>query len=197
VFAEILAAKLQSLVDLSGSQIELLEKHFFLLQHWNKILNLTSLENPDEVIERHYAESLFLGAQLPTDALSIVDVGSGAGFPGIPVAILRPECRVTLVESHKRKSVFLREACRNLPNITVSADRIEAVKVTFDWSISRAVKFEDIEKTICTLSGHTALLTGGAEPGSGCFTWNKPIRLPWGEKRHLWIGTSSFHVKQL
>jgi 16S rRNA (guanine527-N7)-methyltransferase len=197
VFAETLAAKLQGLIELSGSQMDMLEKHFLLLQRWNKILNLTSLENPEEVIERHYAESLFLGAQLPAGAVSVVDIGSGAGFPGIPVAVLRPECTVTLVESHKRKSVFLREASRALPNITISADRIEALKMTFDWAISRAVKFEDIENTIVTISNHTALLAGDAQPSSRCFTWNKPIRLPWGEHRYLWVGTSSFHVKQL
>jgi 16S rRNA (guanine527-N7)-methyltransferase len=197
VFAEPLAAKLHGLLQLSGAQIDLLEKHFLLLQRWNRSLNLTSLKNPEEIIERHYGESLFLGAHLPARKLSIVDLGSGAGFPGIPVAVLRPECCVTLVESHRRKSVFLREASRDLSNVAIFADRIEAVTMTFDWAISRAVKFEDIEKTIATISNHTALLGGDAEPSSRCFTWNKPIRLPWGEHRSLWVGTSSFHVKQL
>jgi 16S rRNA (guanine527-N7)-methyltransferase len=197
VFAELLAAKLHGLVQPSGSQVDLLEKHFLLLQRWNRRLNLTSLRNPEEIIERHYGESLVLGAHLPAGKLSIVDIGSGAGFPGIPVAVLRPECSLTLVESHRRKSVFLREASRDLSNVAIFADRIEAVKVRFDWAILRAVRFESIENTIATLSNYTALLAGYTEPGSRCFTWNEPIRLPWGLQRYLWIGTSSFHVKQL
>ena len=197
MFAELLTANIQGFVSLSASQIDRLEKHFLLLQRWNQKLNLTSLTNPEEMIERHYAESLFLGAHLPNGNLSIVDIGSGAGFPGIPVAVLRPECRVTLVESHQRKCVFLREATRDLSNLTVSAERIEGVKEKFDWAISRAVKFEDIEKAVFTISERTELLAGEAEPSSHCFTWNAPIRLPWGQQRFLWTGTSSFHVKQL
>jgi 16S rRNA G527 N7-methylase RsmG len=80
----------------------LLEKHFLLLQHWNRTLNLTSLKNPEEIVERHYAESLFLGAHLPAGNLSIVDVGSGAGFPGIPVArpsnaVVRQRVRIDIL----------------------------------------------------------------------------------------------------
>jgi 16S rRNA (guanine527-N7)-methyltransferase len=191
VFAELLTAKTQGFVELSPSQIHLLEKHFLLLQRWNQKLNLTSLRSPEEIIERHYAESLFLGAHLPSDRLTIVDIGSGAGFPGTPAAVLRPDCRVTLVESHRRKSVFLREATRDLSNSTVSAERIEEVKEKFDWAISRAVKFEDIEKVAFSIAEHTALLAGDAKPSSRCFTWNEPIRLPWGQQRFLWTGNRS------
>ena len=188
MFAELLRTQLRGL---SGSQIDLLEKHFILLQRWNQSLNLTSLKTAEEIIERHYAESLFLGAHLPAGGLRIVDIGSGAGFPGIPVAILRPECHVKLVESQRRKSVFLREADRELMNIAIVADRIEAVKQTFDWAISRAVKIEDIQKAALSVAGKVALLAGEAKPSSACFTWNDPIRLPSGEQRFLWIGTRS------
>jgi 16S rRNA (guanine527-N7)-methyltransferase len=191
VFAELLRNQLRGFAELTESQIDLLEKHFFLLQRWNQSLNLTSLKTAEEIIERHYAESLFLGAHLPAGGLRIVDIGSGAGFPGIPVAILRPECHVTLVESHQRKSVFLREAARDLTNIAVSADRIEGVKQTFDWAISRAVKFEGIKNAALRVAGKVALLAAEAQPSSDCFTWNDPIRLPWGEKRFLWIGIRS------
>ena len=177
MFAELLREKLKGRVELSGSQIALLEEHFVLLQRWNRVLNLTSVRDPEEMIERHYAESLFLGAHLPAGQQTIVDIGSGAGFPGIPVAVLRPECTITLVESHQRKSVFLEEASRGLPNISVSAERIEAVKLRFGWAISRAVKFEDIEKAAFTVTERIGLLAGESAPGSLCFTWNKPIRV--------------------
>ena len=191
MFAEILRAKTQGFVELSPSQIHLLEKHFLLLQRWNQKLNLTSLKDPEEIAERHYAESIFLGGHLPSGQLNIVDIGSGAGFPGIPVAALRPECAITLVESHQRKSVFLREATRDLSNVKVSAERIEEVEGKFDWAISRAVKFEDIEKAVFAKAEHIGLLAGDASPGQRCFTWNEPVRLPWGQQRFLWIGTRS------
>jgi 16S rRNA (guanine527-N7)-methyltransferase len=191
VFAEILKAKTQSFIGLSASQIHLLEKHFLLLQRWNQKLNLTSLKSPEEIVERHYAESLFLGAHLPSGYLNIVDIGSGAGFPGIPVAALRPECAITLVESHQRKSVFLREATRDLSNVTVSAERIEEVEGKFDWAVSRAVRFEDIEKAVFAKAERVGLLAADVSPGQRCFTWNEPVRLPWGLQRFLWIGTRS------
>src|SRR6266436_9755293 len=95
--------------------------------HWNKVINLTRIERLEEVVDRHYAESLFVGANLPFGSLTIADLGSGAGFPGFPIAVLRPECSVTLIESHKRKAVFLKEASRALPNVVVLAQRAEDV----------------------------------------------------------------------
>src|SRR6266404_8786605 len=102
---------------------------------WNKVINLTRIERIEEVIDRHYAESLFVGANLPCGSLRIADLGSGAGFPGLPIAILRPQCLVTLIESHQRKAVFLKEASRSIPNIRVLAKRAEDVQESFDWAI--------------------------------------------------------------
>jgi 16S rRNA (guanine(527)-N(7))-methyltransferase RsmG len=126
---------------LTGEQEAALEAHLDLLMRWNRTLNLTAIRNREEAIERHYCESLFLGAKLPAGRLRIADVGSGAGFPGFPVAVLRPECSVTLIESHQRKAVFLREASRKVPNVKVAAKRAEDVTEAFDWVISRAVSY--------------------------------------------------------
>src|SRR5262245_9318774 len=123
VFAESLSEKLTGICPLAPAQLQKLEAHFRLLQHWNRIINLTSIREPEEMVERHYCESLFLGAHLPAGPLRIADVGSGAGFPGIPVAILRTDCSITLIESHQRKAVFLRECARELVNVTVVARR--------------------------------------------------------------------------
>src|SRR2546423_8657954 len=124
-----------------------LAKHFDLLQRWNKVLNLTSVHGMEEIIERHYCESLFLAKHLPPGTLRVADIGSGAGFPGLPVAVLRPDCNVTLIESHQRKSVFLREASRDFPNVNVIAKRAESIDARFDWAVSRAVKYSDIEES--------------------------------------------------
>src|SRR5207302_3813646 len=104
-----------------------------MMRRWNQVINLTRIEAVREIVDRHYAESLFLGAHLPPGPLSIADVGSGAGFPGFPIAVLRPGCRVSLIESHKRKAVFLKEASRSIRNVKVLAQRAEEVSEAFDW----------------------------------------------------------------
>ena len=110
MFRELLAREFAPYGSLTPEQIDLLEAHYNLLVQWNARLNLTRIDSVEEAVRLHYCESLFVGTRLPAGPLRIVDVGSGAGFPGIPIAILRPECTVTLVESHQRKGVFLREA---------------------------------------------------------------------------------------
>jgi 16S rRNA (guanine527-N7)-methyltransferase len=172
------------LAPLSPIQIKQLERHYELLTRWNKVLNLTSLQDPHEIIERHYGESLFLGQNLPAGPLRIADVGSGGGFPGVPVGILRADCSVTLIESHQRKSVFLREATREINNIQVITKRAEDVAERFDWVISRAVKHPPV------LASNLALLGGEEPPIEGRFTWNR-LKLPWGEHRFLWLGRST------
>ncbi len=125
---------------------------------WNKKLNLTRITDPKQAWERHYLESIRLAHQLPPGPLKIADVGSGAGFPGIPIAVVRPECQVTLIESRQRKAVFLREATRDLPNVRVLPMRAEDVKESFDWVVSRAVRPEDVLKL--KLASNFALMTG-------------------------------------
>ncbi len=169
---------------LTPAQIDALESHYRLLIRWNRTLNLTRIEKLEEAVERHYCESLFLASNLPAGGLRIVDIGSGAGFPGFPVAVARPECSVTLVESHQRKAVFLKEASRSVPNIRVSVKRAEDLDDSFDWAISRAVSYEDLAPSLSKLAANAALLTGPETPGESlCFTWNSPITLPWGRQR--------------
>lgn len=190
MFAEALRKHLDVLqVELSPRQIKHLEQHFHLLSQWNKVLNLTRIENLEETIQRHYCESLFLGAYLPKKALRIADLGSGAGFPGVPVAVIRPDCQMTLVEAHQRKSVFLREATREMENVQVFPQRVEEVAAVFDWAISRGVKYEQIKGPLISLAPNVALLAGGESPDDR-FTWNK-IKLPWGERRFLWLRRST------
>jgi 16S rRNA (guanine527-N7)-methyltransferase len=189
VFAEALAAKLSGIVTLSPEQAQALEGHYRLLERWNRTLNLSAITGLEESVERHYCESLFLGAHLPPGPLAIADVGSGAGFPGFPVAVLRPECSVTLIESHQRKAVFLREASRGLPNVKVLAKRAEDVREAFDVAISRAVSYKDLAKTLRALAPNAALLSGAeAPPAIMGFEWKEAVPLPWGRARFLWTG---------
>jgi 16S rRNA (guanine527-N7)-methyltransferase len=173
---------------LSAEQEAVLEAHLELLMRWNRTVNLTAIRNREEAIERHYCESLFLGSRLPAGRLRIADVGSGAGFPGFPVAVLRPDCLVTLIESHQRKAVFLREAARQVGNVRVLAARAEDVKETFDWAISRAVSYRDLGSFLKKLAPNVDLLTGSEGPPAMGFRWEIPVALPWGDQRFLRTG---------
>jgi 16S rRNA (guanine527-N7)-methyltransferase len=189
VFADLLSSRLASFRKLSDEQADQLRRHYDLLVRWNKVLNLTAIRTLEEAVERHYCESIFAAAHLPQGRLSIADLGSGAGFPGIPIAVVRPECSVTLIESHQRKAVFLREAARELANVRVIGRRAEDVSDRFDWVVSRAVRYSDIAEDLKRLGESVELLTGGVGlsdlPG---FDWQAPVRLPWGQHRLLWIG---------
>ena len=171
---------------LSPAQTAALAAHYELLCKWNKVLNLTRIEKLEEAVERHYCESLFLAARL--DPGTIADIGSGAGFPGFVVAVARPDCSVTLIESHQRKAVFLREASRAVSNLRVLARRAEEVAETFDCVISRAVSYSDLGKSITRLAPRAVLLTGAeAPPPEWPFSW-EVVPLPSGDQQFLRIG---------
>jgi 16S rRNA (guanine(527)-N(7))-methyltransferase RsmG len=194
MLAERLRAYEGELPPLTAAQIELLNGHFELLLKWNKVINLSAVRDEAEIVERHYCESLFLGARLPAGPLSIVDIGSGAGFPGIPVAILRPDCSVVLVESHQRKAAFLKESARQLPNVSVESKRVESLEIGFDCAISRAVTLAEIWPWIRKQARLGLFLTGDLDtnPFTGV-DWDPPVLLPWGDRRRLQM----FHVKHL
>jgi 16S rRNA (guanine(527)-N(7))-methyltransferase RsmG len=172
--------------SLEPSQWKALEAHYELLCRWNKVLNLTRVERPEEAAERHYGESLFLASHLPPGNWRVADVGSGPGFPGFPLGVVRPECSVTLIESHQRKAVFLREASRHTPNIRVISRRAEEIEERFDWVVSRAVSYDDLAKCLPALAGKVALLTGAEAPSESLgLHWEPQISLPWGNQRFL------------
>ena len=125
------AAVSSRLGALSEAQLDQSIKHYSMLVHWNRRINLTRIIEPDEAARLHYAESLF-GARFIGEAKSLLDIGSGAGFPGVPLAILRPDIRVTALEANQKKSLFLREVKGELRlnNFEVVTSRLEA----FDWS---------------------------------------------------------------
>ncbi len=198
-FREILLRELNGLVPLTPAQILLLERHYDLMMLWNQRMNLTSIRTLADAVTRHYCESLVAGSQLSLLGLpqgsKLVDVGSGAGFPGIPIAVLHPEYSVTLVESHQRKSVFLREATRELPSVRVVAARIETVEDTFDLLISRAVEVSELLPLVPRIAPAVAMMLGQSDVDRLMslrnWKWHAPIKLPWGDRRFLLIGSFS------
>ena len=183
-FRALLASEFAPFGRLTEHQLDLLEQHYKLLCHWNKKINLTRIRGIREAVQFHYCESLFLAQWLPRKKLRIVDVGSGAGFPGIPVAILLPDCTVDLIESHQRKAAFIKEASRQLPNVNVISARAEDCVGTYDWMISRAVRVKDLLRL--RLAPSVALLVGAAY-AQGFET----LKVPWGDHRVL-----AFHVER-
>jgi len=185
MFKELLAAEFAPYGCLSELQLDQLERHYELLTRWNQRLNLTRIRDELEAVQLHYCESLFLGNYLPPGSQRIVDIGSGGGFPGLPIAIFRPDCKVTLVEAHQRKAVFLKEASRELPNVHVRSSRAEDLDGAFDWLVARAVAPPDILKL--DLAPNIGLLVGvdDAEQTQGIVR-----TIPWGNRRVL------FHVKR-
>ena len=97
---------------LAAEAVEQLFAHFQELRRWNRVLSLVGPGRPESLVERHYGESLAALPLLDPGHQRLVDLGSGAGFPGLVLAAARPELRVTLVEARERKWSFLESACR-------------------------------------------------------------------------------------
>jgi len=195
-FAESLERELRPWLRLSEGQIRQLHEHYELLQFWNKKINLTSVKPGVETVIRHYCESLLFGAHFPGDSrrVSVADVGSGAGFPGVPLAILKPEWKVALIESNLRKAVFLREATRSLDNVSVLAQRAEDVSVPYEWVVSRAVSPTAVLNNVPRLASRVGLMLGEEDFSTvksiSNIAWSEPLQLPWGDRRICVFGVS-------
>jgi 16S rRNA (guanine527-N7)-methyltransferase len=191
-FRELLHAEFQPYGELSANQLDALEQHYQLLIKWNSRLNLTRILDLVEVVRFHYCESMFVGTVLPPGPLAIGDLGSGAGFPGIPLAVFRPDLQIVLLEADSRKAVFLREATRKLSNISVFGNRSQHYRSRFNWIVSRAVSAKEVLGS--GLASDFILLMSAQAPPEG----SEVIRLPWGRDRALIVsrGTVSRETSQ-
>jgi len=165
-----------------------------LLLKWNARTNLTAIRGPEEIVRRHFGESLF-AAQHLAGCRTLLDFGSGAGFPGLPIQLFRPEIRITLAESQNKKAAFLREAVRTLGLKTeVWAGRVEAMpaNVRFDVVTLRAVDNMDTAVAAAALRAERRILlltTSGQAPQSPAgFTAGDAIPIPAAKERQLlWL----------
>jgi len=131
--------------QLNENKIRLLAQYLGLLSKWNKAYNLTAVRDPEEMVQKHIIDSLTILPHL-TKALeqqnkpTLVDIGSGAGLPGIPLAITQPEWSLTLVDSNSKKTGFLNQAKQELglDNVTVINARAENIKQPYDAIVCRA-----------------------------------------------------------
>ncbi|HEU5402355.1 MAG TPA: 16S rRNA (guanine(527)-N(7))-methyltransferase RsmG [Terriglobales bacterium] len=156
---------------LAEHQLENISTYIDVLLKWNARMNLTAVREPEQIVQRHFGESLFAARMLIASGstLSAVDVGSGAGFPGIPMKIYAPGLRSTLIESHGKKATFLREICRTLEltNIDVFCGRAEDWKGTSELVTLRAVERFDlilpIAAALVAPQGRLALLIAAGQ----------------------------------
>lgn len=149
----------------AATQQRLLD-YIALLDKWNKVYNLTAVRDPAEMLTQHLLDSL---AVLPyVDGGTLLDVGTGPGLPGIPVALARPELAVTLLDSNQKKTTFVRQAIAELrlANATVVCTRIEAWQPEhrFDAVISRAFselsEFVKLSARFCRPGGKLLAMKG-------------------------------------
>jgi 16S rRNA (guanine527-N7)-methyltransferase len=201
--AELLAPFLEG-APLSDRQLEAVGTYLDLLLKWNSKINLTAIRDPEEIITRHFGESLFAARNLfprSANSQSAIDLGSGAGFPGLPLKIWNQALDLTLVESNQRKAIFLREVARALAlsGVKVQAERAEKLSAAADLVILRAVeRFEQILPTARRLvkpGGRLALLIGDAQVQSTRDTltdlrWTPPLRIPLSRNRSLLVGSA-------
>ncbi len=105
------------------------------LKKWNKAINLTGLTKDEEIIVKHFLDSLLYLYVIPESELSIADVGSGAGFPGIPIKIVRPDIKMYLIEASSKKAAFLRHIVKkiDIQNIDIIEKRVEEIKVNLEF----------------------------------------------------------------
>jgi 16S rRNA (guanine527-N7)-methyltransferase len=145
-----------------------LSTYLDLLLKWNARTNLTAIRDPEEIVRRHFGESLFAARYLDPGTITLLDFGSGAGFPGLPIALLRPDIQVTLAESQNKKAAFLREAVRtlNLPT-EVWSDRVESMPATRRF---HAVALRAVDNMTAAIAAaapraiHQLLLLAGSVP---------------------------------
>jgi 16S rRNA (guanine527-N7)-methyltransferase len=125
-------------LELDAKAIERLLAYIELLEHWNAAYNLTAVRDPLEMVTRHLLDSLAIAPHVC--GATLADLGSGAGLPGIPLAIASPDRDILLVDSNGKKARFLREAVRRLAlaRASVAESRVEVVRGTFDCITTRA-----------------------------------------------------------
>jgi 16S rRNA (guanine527-N7)-methyltransferase len=176
-----------------------------LLLRWNARVNLTAVRDEEGILKRHFVESIVCARALPAGIATLLDFGSGAGFPGLPIALCRPEIAVTLAESQGKKAAFLSEAIRVLGvGARVHSGRAETLGAQFDCVTLRAVdKMELAVRASSRLvrpGGWLALMITLAEmnrlkdAAGQEFSWLQSVPLPGGEDRILALAVHSAEI---
>jgi 16S rRNA (guanine527-N7)-methyltransferase len=189
--------------ELSDGQVTRISQYMDLLLKWNARMNLTAVRDPEQILQRHFGESLFVASLIEIhcpSAKTLADVGSGAGFPGIPIKIAAQALEVTLIEAHYKKAVFLKEVIRalELSGTYVASDRASNLSAKFDVATLRAV--ESFTKILPEASrliadrGSIVLFIGSNQVAAASsllpgFRWKQQASIPRSERRVVLFGT--------
>lgn len=201
-----IAALLEPYAVLHAGEAGQIGTYVDLLQRWNARVNLTAVRREEDIVTRHFGESLFAARRLlGGEAISVFDLGSGAGFPGLPLALHTPQAQVTLIEANGKKAAFLREviAALGLKNARVFQGRAEDCREEADLVTMRAVeKFEQsltLAAGLVRPGGRLGLLIGSSQVDAAqrsgvSFEWQPPVPVPGGHSRVLLVGIKSATV---
>jgi 16S rRNA (guanine527-N7)-methyltransferase len=189
-------------LEITDQQVLCIQQYIKILQAWNDKLNLTAIRDPLEILYRHFCESMYAAAAVPLEHGRLADVGSGAGFPGIPLKIYRPGLQTFLIESNMKKATFLAEVLRNieLPDTRVLVSRYEELGeeiAPLDYACSRAVgEFGLLEAWAAServAVKQVILWIGGRDleeaRASAEWDWREPIAIPKSLRRYILVGT--------
>ena len=189
-------------IAVNDSQVLQIQQYTRILLAWNEKINLTSIRDPLEILNRHFCECMYAASTAPVEHGRLADVGSGAGFPGLPLKIIRPELQVFLIESNVKKATFLAEVIRDLglagARVLVSRYEELAEEVApLDFVCSRALgefgpflEWAHSEK----VAAKQVILWIGARDlpeiqKMQSWEWREPIPVPHSLRRLLLVGT--------
>lgn len=180
-----------------------INKYIELLLKWNRTVSLTTVTRVDEILRFHFGESLFALPMLPVEKSRLADVGSGAGFPGIPLAMARPALDVKLIEPNAKKFAFLNEVIRQLGLDNVSAVRgrtsdlpssLERLEVVTARAVGQFDELIGWAKAKATPRGKLILWVGAEDAKhiskDTRFEWSTPVRIPQSDRRFILTGTT-------
>jgi len=187
----------------SDEQVLQIQQYIKILLYWNEKVNLTAIRDPLEILYRHFCESMYAAAAVPVEHGRLADVGSGGGFPGIPLKIIRPELRVFLVESNLKKATFLAEVVREigLPDTQVLVRRYEELGeevAPLDYVCSRALgefpSLLDWARSQQIAAKQVILWIGARDLPDiqkiRTWEWREPIPVPHSLQRLLLVGVT-------
>jgi 16S rRNA (guanine527-N7)-methyltransferase len=179
-----------------------IRSYISLLLKWNRAISLTTVTDPAEIVKFHFGESLFASSAVDFGQSRLADVGSGAGFPGLPLAVGNSRLHVMLIESNTRKCAFLSEVARQLQlaNVTVFRGRMEEFpdeSEPFGFITARALGHHDDlltwAKKGLEAAGRTVLWLGDEDSSDLSrrpdWNWQERILIPGSERRYLLVGT--------
>jgi len=191
-------------LQLSPDQVSKIQRYMSTLLAWNEKFNLTAIRDPLEILRRHFCESMYAAVALPLQSGRLADLGSGGGFPGLPLKIICPDLHVFLVESNVKKATFLAEVVRELEltDTRVLVSRYEELGeeiAPIDFVCSRALgefaTFLNWARSERVSANQAVLWIGGRDlpevRAIAGWNWQEPVAIPHSLQRYLLVGSRS------